>query len=54
MKVCVVGAGAIGGLLGVKLAVSGEEVTPRHFDFYNFLVYCHVSFFGVVTFAQCP
>lgn len=27
MKVCVVGAGAIGGMLGVKLALAGEEVT---------------------------
>jgi len=27
MKVCVVGAGAIGGLVGVKLALAGEEVT---------------------------
>ena len=27
MKVCVVGAGAIGGLLAVKLAAAGEEVT---------------------------
>ncbi|MGA7595541.1 MAG: 2-dehydropantoate 2-reductase [Gallionella sp.] len=27
MKICVVGAGAIGGLLGVKLALSGNEVT---------------------------
>ncbi len=27
MKICIVGAGAIGGMLGVKLAVSGHEVT---------------------------
>jgi 2-dehydropantoate 2-reductase len=27
MKVCVVGAGAIGGLVGVKLALAGEDVT---------------------------
>ena len=27
MKICVVGAGAIGGLLGAKLALAGEEVT---------------------------
>jgi len=27
MKICVVGAGSIGGLLGVKLAVAGEDVT---------------------------
>ena len=27
MKICVVGAGAIGGLLGVKLALAGHEVT---------------------------
>ena len=27
MKICVVGAGAIGGMLGVKLALSGHEVT---------------------------
>jgi len=27
MKVCVVGAGAMGGLVGVKLALAGEEVT---------------------------
>jgi 2-dehydropantoate 2-reductase len=27
MKICVVGAGAIGGMLGVKLALSGNEVT---------------------------
>ncbi len=27
MKICIVGAGAIGGLLGVKLAQAGEEVT---------------------------
>ena len=27
MKICVVGAGAIGGLMGTKLALSGEEVT---------------------------
>ncbi|HLO88145.1 MAG TPA: 2-dehydropantoate 2-reductase [Nostocaceae cyanobacterium] len=27
MKICIVGAGAIGGYLGAKLAVSGEEVT---------------------------
>ena len=27
MKVCVVGAGAIGGLLGARLAVAGEEIT---------------------------
>ena len=27
MKVCIVGAGAIGGLLGVKLAESGEQLT---------------------------
>jgi 2-dehydropantoate 2-reductase len=27
MKICIVGAGAIGGMLGVKLALSGNEVT---------------------------
>ena len=27
MKICVVGAGSIGGLLGVKLALAGHEVT---------------------------
>lgn len=27
MKVCIVGAGAIGGMLGVKLALAGEDVT---------------------------
>ncbi len=27
MKICVVGAGAIGGLMGVKLALAGEDVT---------------------------
>ncbi len=27
MKICVVGAGAIGGLMGAKLAIAGEEVT---------------------------
>ena len=27
MKICIYGAGAIGGLLGVKLALSGQEVT---------------------------
>ncbi|NQU60254.1 MAG: 2-dehydropantoate 2-reductase [Rhodospirillales bacterium] len=27
MKICIVGAGAIGGLMGAKLALSGEEVT---------------------------
>lgn len=27
MKVCIVGAGAIGGMLGAKLALSGEELT---------------------------
>jgi 2-dehydropantoate 2-reductase len=27
MKICVVGAGVIGGLIGTKLALSGEEVT---------------------------
>jgi 2-dehydropantoate 2-reductase len=27
MKICVVGAGAIGGLMGARLALSGEEVT---------------------------
>lgn len=27
MKICIVGAGAIGGLLGVKLALSGHDVT---------------------------
>ena len=27
MKICIVGAGAIGGLLGARLAVAGEEVT---------------------------
>ncbi|MGH8750663.1 MAG: 2-dehydropantoate 2-reductase [Burkholderiales bacterium] len=27
MRICVVGAGAIGGLLGVKLALAGEDVT---------------------------
>lgn len=42
MKVCVVGAGAIGGLLGVRLAVSGEEVAP---DF-------HVKFFISSSFLR--
>lgn len=37
MKICVVGAGAIGGLLGVKLALAGEDVTfidshPAHLE----------------------
>ena len=27
MKICIVGAGAIGGMLGVKLARSGHEIT---------------------------
>ena len=27
MKICVVGAGAIGGLMGVKLALAGEDIT---------------------------
>jgi len=27
MKICIVGAGAIGGMLGVKLALSGNDVT---------------------------
>src|SRR3989344_2025934 len=27
MKICIVGAGAIGGLMGAKLALAGEEVT---------------------------
>ena len=27
MKICVVGAGSIGGLLGAKLALAGEDVT---------------------------
>jgi len=27
MKICVVGAGAIGGLMGAKFALAGEEVT---------------------------
>ena len=27
MKICIVGAGSIGGLLGVRLAQAGEEVT---------------------------
>ncbi|MEN9759212.1 MAG: hypothetical protein RL676_361, partial [Pseudomonadota bacterium] len=27
MKICIVGAGAIGGLLGARLAKAGEEVT---------------------------
>ena len=27
MKICVVGAGSIGGLLGVKLALAGHDVT---------------------------
>ncbi|MFL5263710.1 MAG: ketopantoate reductase family protein, partial [Anaeromyxobacteraceae bacterium] len=27
MKICVVGAGAIGGLFAVKLALAGEDVT---------------------------
>lgn len=27
MKVCIVGAGAIGGMLGAKLALAGEDVT---------------------------
>ncbi|MBV8315705.1 MAG: NAD(P)-binding domain-containing protein, partial [Planctomycetaceae bacterium] len=26
MKICIVGAGAIGGMLGVKLALAGEDV----------------------------
>ena len=27
MKICIVGAGAIGGMLGVKLALAGHEVS---------------------------
>ena len=27
MRVCIVGAGAIGGLLGVRLAISGQQVS---------------------------
>ncbi|MGH6717779.1 MAG: 2-dehydropantoate 2-reductase N-terminal domain-containing protein, partial [Alphaproteobacteria bacterium] len=27
MKICIYGAGAIGGLLGARLALAGEEVT---------------------------
>ena len=27
MKICVVGAGAIGGLIGAKFALAGEDVT---------------------------
>ncbi len=27
MKICVVGSGAIGGLLGAKLTLAGEDVT---------------------------
>lgn len=27
MRICVVGAGAIGGMLGVKLALTGHEVS---------------------------
>ena len=27
MKICIVGAGGIGGMLGVQLALAGEEVT---------------------------
>src|SRR4051812_7632155 len=27
MKICIVGAGAIGGMLGVKLVLAGEDVT---------------------------
>ena len=27
MKVCIVGAGSIGGFVGVKLALAGEDVT---------------------------
>ena len=27
MKICIVGAGAIGGMLGVKLALPGHELT---------------------------
>ena len=27
MKICIVGAGAIGGMLGVKLALTGNDVT---------------------------
>ena len=27
MKICIVGAGAIGGMLGVKLALTGHDVT---------------------------
>ncbi len=27
MKICIVGAGAIGGLLGARLALSGNQVT---------------------------
>src|SRR5262245_22943798 len=27
MRVCIVGAGAIGGMIGVKLALAGEDVT---------------------------
>ena len=27
MKICVVGAGAIGGLMGAKMSLAGEDVT---------------------------
>ena len=27
MKICIVGAGAIGGMMGAKLALAGEDVT---------------------------
>ncbi|NDA51979.1 MAG: oxidoreductase, partial [Betaproteobacteria bacterium] len=27
MKICIVGAGSIGGFLGVKLALAGEDVS---------------------------
>ena len=28
MRICIYGAGAIGGSLGVQLALAGEDVTP--------------------------
>ena len=27
MKICIVGAGAIGGMIGIQLALAGEQVT---------------------------
>jgi 2-dehydropantoate 2-reductase len=27
MKICIIGAGAIGGMLGAKLSLAGEDVT---------------------------